>query len=126
MVMATTSTKKAPSRLSALIDTFRPSVRPHSLEALNPDTRRALARLHRAPSEIAELAIATMGYWVRVGLANEKIIKPFDTSGSADAKEHPAHVVITPHGRRVIAACAKEFAEDADDFASSDFLRRQR
>lgn len=102
---------------------------PACLESLNRDTKKALGALSGAPAGIAELTIATFGYWVRVLLAAEGIIEPFEEhmgSGTDQAKERPAEVVITSAGRKVMAACAEEFAEEIKAETNMDRLRRER
>jgi hypothetical protein len=87
-----------------------------TLDAIDGDTRRALAALHDAPDEVAELAIATLGYWVRVGLATTGVIERFesDDEGTDAAKERPVEIKLTGHGRHVLAACSQVVGEDPD------------
>jgi hypothetical protein len=102
---------------------------PDCLESLNRDTKTALGALYGAPAGIAEMTIATFGYWIRVVLAQEGIIQPFEEqtgSGTDQAKERPTEVVITSAGRKVMAACADKFAKDIQAETNMDLLRQER
>ena len=105
-----------------------------SLDALDIETKKALGALHDAPSGVAELTIATLGYWPRVMLVEEGIIEPFEEeagSGTAEAKERPSEVVITSYGREIMAASAARHEEEigakadaaALEGAHRDYLR---
>jgi hypothetical protein len=90
-----------------------------TLESLDLDVRRTLAAVHDAPADAAELALATLGYWVRVLLAEEHVMEPFEDegergSGSDEAKQRPVTVTLTQHGRAVLDACAELVGVDPD------------
>jgi hypothetical protein len=93
-----------------------------ALESLDRETKEALAALYKAPRGVAELTIATFGYWLRTTLMNLGVIESFDTD---EAKEHAAEVVITPFGREVMKACAEKYGQ-SDDADEAQELERTR
>jgi hypothetical protein len=81
-----------------------------------------LASLHDAPAGMAELAIASLGYGSRSALAAYGLIEPLPPR-----PDEPAHIVVTPAGRRVIEACAEQMPLSEDDARrSTQALARAR
>jgi hypothetical protein len=101
-------------------DAPRTSSVEEALESLDRETKQALAALYKAPRGVAELTIATFGYWLRTMLTTVDVIEPFDAD---ETKEHPAEVVITPFGREVMKACADEYGQGDDEDEAQELER---
>jgi hypothetical protein len=93
-----------------------------ALESLDRETKEALAALYKAPRGVAELTIATFGYWLRTTLMDVGVIESFDAD---ETKEHPAEVVITPFGREVMKACAEKYGQ-GNEKEEAEELKRAR
>ena len=86
-----------------------------TMETLDHETKKALGALYGAPGGVAEVTIATLGYWPRVLLVEENVIEPFEDepgAGTDEAKQRPAEVVLTRYADEVMAACSAELAEE--------------
>lgn len=101
-----------------------------SLEALPPAAKRALGALHDAPLEIAQLTLATLGYWTRVLLADEGIVEPFEkvqpgAPEETEVLQAPMELKLTPYGHKVMELCAKELPGETDVSATAERLRTE-
>lgn len=93
-----------------------------ALESLDRETKEALAALYKAPRGVAELTIATFGYWLRTTLTTVGVIELVDAD---ETREHPAEVVITSFGRDVMKACAEKYGQ-GDEKEEAEELERAR
>jgi predicted NAD/FAD-binding protein len=95
---------------------------------MTAETKEVLGALYGAPTGVAEVTIATLGYWERTALVEAGAIASFENqtgSGSEEVMESPVEVVITRSGRKAIRRYAREFADHIGARTNLDRLRRE-